>query len=140
MSAWQERLIEQRSAVRLLFDENLPPSMKIHLADLFPGSVHVRDIDLASSPDFAIWDHAKAFNLAILTKDSDFALRARHEGSPPSVIQVRAGNCSVGKLVALIRENAQKIILHVQFGGPLLEIGSIIESAASAPPSTESPV
>ena|ERR1017187_2351769 len=114
--------------------------MKRHLADLFPGSVHVRDIDLASSPDFAIWDHAKAFNLAILTKDSDFALRARHEGSPPSVIQVRAGNCSVGKLVALIRENAQKIILHVQFGGPLLEIGSIIESAASAPPSTESPV
>jgi predicted nuclease of predicted toxin-antitoxin system len=140
VSAWEERLAEQRSAVRLLFDENLPPSLKRHLADLFPNSVHVREIDLARFPDLAIWDYAKAFNLAILTKDSDFALRVRHEGPPPSVIQVRAGNCSVGKLVVLIRENAPKIVLHVQFGGPLLEIGSIIEAAASAPPSTESPV
>jgi predicted nuclease of predicted toxin-antitoxin system len=140
VSAWQERLVEQRSTVRLLFDENLPPSLKKHLADLFPGSVHVRDIDLSSSPDLAIWDYAKAFNLAILTKDSDFALRVRQEGPPPSVIQVRAGNCSVGKLVSLIRENAQKIMPHVQFGGSLLEFGSIIEAAASAPPGNESPV
>lgn len=137
MSSWDERLVEQRSAVKLLIDENLPPSLKRHLADLFPGSVHVGEIDLANSPDSAIWDHAKAFNLAILTKDSDFAVRSRHEGQPPSVIQVRAGNCSVGQLVSLIRENAQQIILHVQFGGSLLEIGTILEAAASGPPRTE---
>jgi predicted nuclease of predicted toxin-antitoxin system len=75
-----ERLIEQRSAVHLLIDENLPPSLKSYLADLFPGSVHVRDIDLAHSPDSSIWDHAKALNFAILTKDSDFAIRVREVG------------------------------------------------------------
>jgi hypothetical protein len=53
------------------------------------------------------------------------------------VIQVRAGNCSVARLVTLVRENAQQIALHVQFGGSLLEIGSILEAAASNLPSIE---
>lgn len=127
MSDWEARLIEQRSAVRLLIDENLPESLKGSLADLFPGSVHVRDrdIDLAHSPDSSIWEHAKAFNFAILTKDSDFADRARAEGPPPTVVQVRAGNCSVAKLVSLIRENAVQITTAVQFGGALYEVSFV---------------
>jgi predicted nuclease of predicted toxin-antitoxin system len=137
VSGWEDRLAEQRSVVRLLIDENLPPSLKRSLADLFPDSVHVGDIDLTNAADSAIWDHAKAFGLAILTKDSDFSVRIRREGPPPSVIQVRAGNCSVARLVTLVRENAQQIALHVQFGGSLLEIGSILEAAASNLPSIE---
>ena len=128
---WEERLIQQRSQVRLLFDENLPPSLKSHLRDLFPGSVHVRDIDLAGAVDSAIWEHAKAFNFAILTKDNDFAIRVREEGPPPTVIQIRAGNSSVSKLVTLVRNNAAQIATAVQFGGSLLEIGSSLEVAAS---------
>lgn len=124
MNEWEERLIEQRSVVRLLIDENLPESLKFSLADLFPASVHVRDrdIDLAHSPDASIWEYAKAFNFAILTKDSDFADRARAEGPPPTVVQVRVGNCSVAKLVSLIRANAALITTAVQFGGDLCEV------------------
>lgn len=130
---WKERLVEQRSAVRLLIDENLPSSLKNHLADLFPGSIHVRDIHLSSSPDADIWEHAKAFDFAILTKDSDFAQRAREEGAPPVVIQIRAGNSSITKLVSLIRENASQITTAVQFGGPLLEVG-FSKAVATADP------
>jgi predicted nuclease of predicted toxin-antitoxin system len=126
---WEARLIEQRSAVRVLIDENLPPSLKSHLHDLFPGSVHVRDIDLGHSPDSSIWDHAKAFSFAILTKDSDFADHARAEGPPPTV--VRAGNCSVAKLVSLIRENAAQITTAVQFGGAIYEVS--FSRAAATP-------
>jgi predicted nuclease of predicted toxin-antitoxin system len=131
-SDWEGRLVQQRSEVRLLFDENLPPSLKSHLSDLFPGSVHVRDgdVNLAHAPDSEIWEHARAFNFAIVTKDSDFATRARLEGSPPTVIQIRAGNCSVSRLVTLIRENAAKITTEVQFGGSLLEIRSVLEASA----------
>jgi predicted nuclease of predicted toxin-antitoxin system len=64
----------------LLFDEKLPPGLKRHLADLFPGSLHVREVELADSPDLQVWDYAKAFNVAILTKDKDFADRVREEG------------------------------------------------------------
>jgi predicted nuclease of predicted toxin-antitoxin system len=129
---WEERLVKQRSEVRLLIDENLPPSLKSRLADLFPGSVHVRDrdIELAHSPDSSIWEYAKAFNFAVLTKDGDFATRAREEGPPPTVIQIRAGNCSVSKLVSLIRESAPQIVTVVQFGGRLFEIGMEREAAA----------
>ena len=130
MSAWDERLVEQRSTVRLLFDENLPASLKRLLADIFPGSVHVKDVNLENAPDGSIWEYAKAFNLAIMTKDSDFANRARTEGPPPTVIQIRAGNSSVNKLVTLIRENAPQITTAVQFGGPLIEIGGL-EPASS---------
>jgi predicted nuclease of predicted toxin-antitoxin system len=131
--SWDERLIEQRTTVRLIYDENLPPSLKHHLHDLFPGSTHVRDVELTSSPDSAVWDYSKAFNFAILTKDGDFAERVRVEGPPPSVIQVRAGNCSVGKLVTIVREHAQQIITHVQFGGSLLEIGQRAIAATENP-------
>ena len=120
---WEERLVEQSLKVYLIHDENLPPSLKSHLSDLFHGSQHVRDVGPANSPDSNVWDYAKAFDCAILTKDGDFAERVRREGPPPSVIQIRAGNCSVGKLVTLVREHAQQIITHVQFGGSLLEIG-----------------
>jgi hypothetical protein len=41
------------------------------------------------------------------------------------VIQIRAGNCSVSKLVSLIRENAAQITTAVQFGGALHEVSFV---------------
>jgi predicted nuclease of predicted toxin-antitoxin system len=128
---WEELLIRQHSEVRLLFDENLPPGLKMHLADLFPGSVHVWDIDLGHSSDSSIWEYARAFNFAIMTKDGDFADRVRQDGPPPTVIHIRAGNCSTSKLVELIRCNATQITTAVQFGGPLLEVGMLQAIATS---------
>lgn len=32
--------------MNLLFDENLPPRLVPLLADVYPGSVHVRDVSL----------------------------------------------------------------------------------------------
>lgn len=132
---WQEKFLEQRAQVRLLIDENLPPSLTRHLADIFPGSKHVRDVELARSPDTSIWDHAKRFDFAILTKDVDFASRVREEGAPPVIIQIRVGNCSVSRLISILFENATQIKTTVQYGGPLLEIG--LARAASTPETPE---
>jgi predicted nuclease of predicted toxin-antitoxin system len=127
---WDKKLVEARLTVRLLIDENLPRSLKYSLRDLFPDSAHVGDLDLLSAPDTDIWERAKAFHFAILTKDKDFAERVRMEGAPPVVIQIRAGNCSVVHLVSLIREHAGKIRTAVQYGGPLVEIAREVEAAA----------
>src|ERR1035438_9684083 len=43
MSEWEERIIEQRSVVRLLIDENLPPSLKSHLAGTNPWQLVTKD-------------------------------------------------------------------------------------------------
>ena len=111
-------------SVRLIYDQNLPSSLTFRLRDLFPGSVHVRDLELASSPDSAIWDHAGASGFAIMTKDKDFAERARREGPPPTVIQIRLGNCPVVKLEAVVRDNAGWIATAVSSGEELVEIGT----------------
>ena len=39
----------------LLFDQNLAPALARRLADLYPGSAHVRDAGLAAADDEAIW-------------------------------------------------------------------------------------
>jgi predicted nuclease of predicted toxin-antitoxin system len=37
--------------MKLLFDENLSPRLILHLADLFPASMHVRDVGLWAADD-----------------------------------------------------------------------------------------
>jgi len=39
--------------VKLLFDQNLSPFLAGRLADIFPGSAHVRDRDLDTADDAA---------------------------------------------------------------------------------------
>ena len=92
--------------MKLLVDENLPPRLARDLADLFPESIHVSQIDLGSTPDAIIWDYAKAHGFAFLTKDKDFANLSLVRGAPPKVILLLIGNCSTTELARLIRNNA----------------------------------
>jgi hypothetical protein len=58
--------------VRLLFDQNLSPRLVTVLADVFPGSTHVRDVGLSSANDEEVWAYAIEHELAIVSKDSDY--------------------------------------------------------------------
>lgn len=62
----------------LLFDQNLSPRLVSILSDIFPGSVHVREIGLERAEDSAVWAHAAQHGFAIVSKDPDF-----HQRSPP---------------------------------------------------------
>jgi predicted nuclease of predicted toxin-antitoxin system len=44
--------------LKLLFDEDLAPSLVTALASIYPASAHVRELGLKSSPDTVVWDHA----------------------------------------------------------------------------------
>lgn len=74
------------AALRLLFDQNLAPALARRLADLYPGSAHVRDPGLAAADDEAIWSYAAANGYTIVTKDDDFRQRSFVRGAPPQVI------------------------------------------------------
>lgn len=95
--------------MKLLFDQNLSPRLPKLLADLFPGSVHVRDIGLRDAPDNSIWDYAQKHGFAIVSKDSDFQQRALLLGSPPKFIWLRVGNCPVDPIVTLLRKHSASI-------------------------------
>lgn len=57
--------------MKLLFDENLSHKLAHRLADLFPDSIHVRDVGLKSSDDPLVWDYAKDNDFMIVSKDTE---------------------------------------------------------------------
>ncbi len=80
------------------------------MADLFPGSAHVRQIGLRDAADSIIWDYARQNGFAIVSKDSNFQFRSLLYGRPPKFIWLRAGNCSVKTIQDLLRHHAQTLL------------------------------
>ncbi len=72
--------------MRLLFDENLSHKLVWLLTDLFPNSIHVRDVGLKAADDPLVWDYAKSNDLIIISKDSDMHQRSFVFGYPPKVV------------------------------------------------------
>lgn len=89
--------------MKLLFDENLSPRLVGRLADIYPESVHVRDVALQNVADELLWQYAQKNGLIIVSKDSDFHHRSLLFGFPPKVIWIRRGNCSVADIEEILR-------------------------------------
>lgn len=95
--------------MKLLFDQNLSYRLARTLQDMFPGSVHVRDVGLKEADDIVVWNYAREHGLVIVSKDVDFRQRSFVYGAPPKVIGVRLGNCSTAEVERLLRHHAQAI-------------------------------
>jgi predicted nuclease of predicted toxin-antitoxin system len=92
--------------MKLLFDQNLAPSLVGHLRDLFPGSDHVFQCDLGNASDIAIWDHARDNGFILVSKDADFVELSTLRGFPPKVVWLRLGNCVTSDIHEAIRSNS----------------------------------
>jgi predicted nuclease of predicted toxin-antitoxin system len=95
--------------MKLLFDQNLSHRLAKALAELFPGSTHVRDVGLSSADDSAVWVFARDGGYTIVSKDSDFHLRSFVEGHPPKIVWLQVGNCSTADIEARLRRNADEL-------------------------------
>ena len=95
--------------MRLLFDQNLSPGLPRSVADVYPGSVHVREVGLRDSGDSEIWDYAKLNGFIIVSKDSDFQQRSLLYGFPPKFIWLRVGNCRTKLIEDLLRKHSAAI-------------------------------
>ena len=58
--------------MKLLLDQNLSPHLANRLDDLFPGTLHVRDIGLQAADDNVVWRFAMDNGFCITSKDADF--------------------------------------------------------------------
>jgi predicted nuclease of predicted toxin-antitoxin system len=96
--------------MKLLFDQNLAPRLSQSLADIYPESVHVRQVGLSTATDLEIWNYAIKGGYAIVSKDSDFQQRSLLHGAPPKFIWLRVGNCTVRKTEELLR--SYSTVLH----------------------------
>lgn len=89
--------------MKLLFDENLSYKLPPRLADIFPGSLHVRALSLKAAGDSLIWKYAKDNDFTIVSKDADMHDLSLVFGDPPKVVWVRLGNCSTSDVEDLLR-------------------------------------
>ncbi|CAG0968841.1 hypothetical protein PHYC_01130 [Phycisphaerales bacterium] len=100
--------------MKLLLDENLSPRLVTLLADVFPGSTHVRDCGLKSASDPAVWEYARTNGFAIISKDADFRQRSILYGAPPKVLGLLVGNCSTAHVESIVRHGAPLIQVFEQ--------------------------
>lgn len=89
--------------MKFLFDQNLSYRLVALLGDLYPGSVHVRELGLSEAEDLTVWQEARERGLAIVSKDSDFHQLSFAYGHPPKVVWLRVGNGSTADIAELLR-------------------------------------
>ena len=97
--------------MKLLFDENLSPKLPNRLRDLFPNSLHVRDVGMKATTDSVVWDYAKDNDFMIVSKDADMHDFSLVFGNPPKVIWLRLGNCSTRQVETWLRQDFEAIKL-----------------------------
>ena len=95
--------------MKRLLDENLSDRIVQHIADLFPGSTHIKAVSLRQADDSAVWEWAKQPGFAIASKDTDLYQRAIVFGHPPKLIWLRVGNCPTSLIISLLRSRFELI-------------------------------
>lgn len=95
--------------MKLLFDENLAPSLVPALADIFPQSKHVARIGLDAASDHEVWEYARKHQYTLVSKDSDFHELSLLYGSPPKVVWIRRGNCTTRQIELILRNKLEDI-------------------------------
>lgn len=111
-------------SVKLLFNQNLSPKLPRWLGDLYPGSIHVQDINLDAGKDIPIWNHARSRDFVIVTKDKDYLELSSRLGHPPKVVLLRLPNKTKPReMESLLRERYGDILtLHQDDSRGLLEL------------------
>lgn len=104
--------------MKLLFDQNLPPRLSRLLSDLYPGSIHVREVGLKEAPDGVIWEYARIGGFIVVSKDADFQQRSLLYGHPPKFIWLRVRNCPAALIHEVLRTHS--VALHT-FEGDMEE-------------------
>ena len=95
--------------MKLLFDQNLSPSLPQKLSDIYPNSVHIRKVGMRDATDTEIWNYALRNDFTIVSKDSDFQQRSLLFGHPPKFVWLRVGNCPVETIEDLLRKHSVSI-------------------------------
>jgi predicted nuclease of predicted toxin-antitoxin system len=91
--------------LRLLFDQNLSFKLVRLLADVYPDSMHMHDLQLVEADDLTIWYRAAEHGLTVVSKDSDFHGLSLLYGHPPEAVWLRVGNAPTPAIAALLREH-----------------------------------
>ena len=108
--------------MKFLVDAQLPPMLAIWLREAGHQAQAVREIGLRDAEDIAIWNHALARGMVVVTKDEDFPMRAQRTEIGPVVVWLRVGNTSNDALRRWLMPRLPQIIESIEQGARVLEI------------------
>jgi predicted nuclease of predicted toxin-antitoxin system len=108
--------------VRFLIDAQLPPALARWLSEAGHEAEHVEDAGLREAEDTLIWRHALDNKAVLITKDEDFAARARQSRNSPVVVWLRIGNVSNRALRHAFLPQLPQILAWIEQGVPVLEV------------------
>lgn len=95
--------------MKLLFDENLSRNVAKRLRDVYPGTVHVADLSLLTTPDREIWRIAGEQGFIIVTKDTRFEDFSVVLGFPPKLVLMRIGTAGSRVVEQLLRQHIELV-------------------------------
>ncbi|MGH3609918.1 MAG: DUF5615 family PIN-like protein [Pseudonocardiaceae bacterium] len=104
--------------MKFLIDNALSPVLAHALAGLGHDAVHVRDLEMQTASDEAIFDHAAEQDRVVVSADTDFGtLLAARKQTKPSVILFRHGSQRrPADQAALLRANLPQLEQALQAG------------------------
>jgi len=82
----------------------------------------LRDLNLRNAEDPEIFDAARAQNVIVMTKDSDFIDLVERLGPPPKIVWLTCGNTSNVRLREILEETLPKALEILSGGETLVEI------------------
>ena len=106
-------------------DAQLSPRTARWIAVNFPvDAAALRDLGLRDAGDEEIFAAARAADVILLTKDSDFVQILEQRGSPPKVLWLTCGNTSEAELQRILSKHLSTALGLLAGGENLVEIGS----------------
>ncbi|MFL6248678.1 MAG: DUF5615 family PIN-like protein [Thermoanaerobaculia bacterium] len=107
-------------------DAQLSPALAPWLTTEFAvDAFSVRHLKMVQAKDHEIFAAARAANVVVLTKDSDFVILQERLGAPPSVLWVRCGNTSNAHLKQVLRSTLATALQFLESGETLVEITDV---------------
>ena len=111
----------------LWIDNQLPPALAAWMRTTFSiECLPVRDLNLQRASDRRSSPQLAA-NVAVMTKDADFAELLEQHGPPPQVVLVTCGNTSNARLRRVIHLAWPAVLTMLERGEALVELGDQVD-------------
>ena len=109
--------------MRFLVDAQLPQTIVEWLVGEGHEAEHVRDFNLGSAPDQAVWSRALAISAIIVSKDRDFADWALARRPAVQVVWLRFGNLNKAELIKRLQAAWPTVLTYLAAGNAVVETG-----------------
>jgi predicted nuclease of predicted toxin-antitoxin system len=109
--------------MKIWIDAQLPPTLANWLTEIFGLEASaLRDLGLRDAQDLEIFAAARAENVVIMSKDSDFIDLVCRLGSPPQILWLTCGNVTNRNLRQLLMATLPDALEQLRLGEMIVEI------------------